>query len=115
MKATFDRACADIVAKGGGVLVIPPAVTVPFEPQNTVQRDRESGPTVTVRDLRKGYDVRLVPSVGLATPTGWFGQYVYRLINMKEHGLPFQGNHEATGIRNAVVRGASSRTTTSTW
>ncbi len=108
VKATFDRACADIVTKGGGVLVIPPAVTVPFEPQNTAQKDRESGPTVTVRDLRKGYEVRLVPSVGLATPTGWFGQYTYRLINMKEHGLPFQGNHEATGIRNAVVRGASS-------
>ncbi|MBI4025889.1 MAG: hypothetical protein HY360_12965 [Verrucomicrobia bacterium] len=105
---TLDAACQWIIANGGGLLVIPASVTAPFEAQNTYQKDRESGPTVTIVDRRKGYETRQLPTVGKISPTGWYGAYDYRLINMDGHGLPFQGNHEMRGMRNAVVRGASS-------
>ena len=105
---TVDKACRWIIERGGGILVIPSSVSVPLEIRNVYQKDRESGPTVTIRDLRKGYEVRHLPSVGQATPTGWYGEYLYRMINMEGHGLPFQGNHEILGLRNAIVRGASS-------
>lgn len=107
-QATLDKAAAWIVANGGGLLVIPPTAAPQWEVRNIVQKDRESGPTVTIVDRRKGYEQRHVPSVGQVTPTGWYGQYLYRTINMEGHGLPFQGNHEIMGVRNAVVRGASS-------
>lgn len=107
-QATLNQAGEWIIAKGGGVLIVPPGTPDQLVIQNTYQKDREGGPTVTIRDLRKGYESTHLPSVGKRSPTGWFGQYDYRLINMKGHGLPFQGNHEIMGLRNAVVRGASS-------
>ena len=107
-QATLDAACNWIIANGGGLLTVPPGVTPGLAVRNLYQRDRESGPTVTVRDLRNGYEVRHLPSVGQASPTGWYGQYLYRLVNMAGHGLPFQGSHDMVGLRNAVVRGGSS-------
>lgn len=107
-QATLEKACRDVVAAGGGVLIVPPQAPAHLQVRNTLQTDRESGPTVTIRDLRNGYEVRHLPTVGTTTPTGWFGEYLYRLVNMPEHGLPFQGNHEMLGLRNATVKGGSS-------
>lgn len=105
---TLTHACEWIVTNGGGVLIVPPGAPESLVVQNTYQKDRESGPTVTIRDLRKGYEVTHLPTVGKISPTGWYGAYDYRLINMQPRGLPFQGTHEMRGLRNAVVRGASS-------
>lgn len=107
-QATLDQACRWIIANGGGVLVVPATAPEGLVVQNTYQNDRESGPTVTILDRRKGYDTTHLPAVGQRTPTGWYGAYDYRLINMQPRGLPFQGTHEMQGLRNAVVRGASS-------
>ncbi len=107
---TLDKACQWIIENGGGILVIPSAVKAPLEIRNTYQKDRESGPTVTIRDLRKGYETRYLPTVGQLNSDGggWAGQHLNRLINMKGHGLPFQGCHQMSNSYNAVVRGASS-------
>jgi len=55
-KETMDGACKWIIGNGGGILVIPPAVTASVKIENTYQGDRESGATVTIRDLRMGYE-----------------------------------------------------------
>lgn len=107
-QATLDQACRWIVTNGGGVLIVPATAPEGLVVQNTYQNDRESGPTVTILDRRKGYAVTHLPAVGQRSPTGWYGAYDYRLINMQPRGLPFQGTHEMQGLRNAVVRGASS-------
>jgi len=106
--AAMDQACRWIVSNGGGVLVVPANAPESLVVKNTYQNDRESGPTVTILDRRKGYETTHLPSVGQRTPTGWYGAYTYRLMNMHPRGLPFQGTHEMLGMRNAVVRGSSS-------
>jgi len=109
-KETLDSACQWIIANGGGVLIIPTAVTVPLDIKNTYQKDRDSGPTVTIRDLRKGYADSYLPSVGKrnASDTGWAGEQVNRIINMKGKGLPPYGGYSMSDSFNAVVRGAAS-------
>ncbi len=107
-QTTLDESCQWIVTNGGGVLVVPATAPEGLVVKNTYQHDRESGPTVTILDRRKGYETTHLPSVGRRTPTGWNGAYDYRLINMQPRGLPFQGTHEMHGLRNAVVRGSSS-------
>jgi hypothetical protein len=107
-QATLEQACRWIIDNGGGVLVVPTTAPEELVVQNSYQNDRESGPTVTILDRRKGYEITHLPAVGQRTPTGWYGAYDYRLINMQPRGLPFQGTHEMQGLRNAVVRGASS-------
>jgi hypothetical protein len=107
---TLEQACQWIIANGGGVLIVPPAVAVPLEVKNTYQKERDSGPTVTIRDLRKGYETRHLPTIGQLNSDcgGWAGQHLNRLINMKGHGLPFSGSHQMSQSYNAVVRGAAS-------
>lgn len=107
-QAAMDQACRWIVSHGGGVLVVPAIAPEGLVVRNIHQQDRESGPTVTILDRRKGYETTHLPSVGKQSPTGWYGAYAYRLLNMSPRGLPFQGTHEMQGMRNAVVRGSSS-------
>lgn len=106
---TMDKACKWIVGNGGGTLIIPSSVTVPFEIKNIYQKSVMGSPSVTIQDRRKGNDIEYLPSMGHRSPSGWtFGKEWYRLVNLKEGGLPFQGNFQAMSIRNSVVRGATS-------
>jgi len=110
VQETLACACQWIITNGGGVLIIPPDVTVPLEIKNTYQKNRDSGPTVTIRDLRKGYADSYLPSVGKrnSRDTGWAGEQVNRIINMKGKGLPPYGVYSMSDSFNAVVRGSAS-------
>ena len=107
---TMNKACQWIIDNGGGVLIVPPAVTAPLEIQNTYQKNREGGPAVTIHDMRKGYEACYLPTVGQLNSdgAGWAGQHLNRLINMKGHGLPFSGVYQMSTSYNAVIRGAAS-------
>lgn len=108
-KKTLDNACNWIIKNGGGILIIPPGVPKQLKIENTYQKDRTSGPTVTIIDIRNGYEVIHVPQVGKVAPmSGWYGKLFYRVLKMDEKSLPHCGIHDVVGIRNAVVKGATS-------
>lgn len=72
-QATLQKALADIVAKGGGVLVVPAGVAADWKFENTSPSSTLFGAsTVTIIDRRGGYERVLVPSNGLLTPGNYW-------------------------------------------
>ncbi len=82
-EAAYQKAAAEILAKGGGVLVIPATAPKDWEVVNDFQQARDDAPVLTVLDLRNGYQNLFVPSIGSPSPYGWASQRVTRVINQK--------------------------------
>ncbi len=108
-EATYRKAGADIIGKGGGLLIIPPSAPIAWTVVNEFQQDTKGGPALTVLDLRNGYQHLLLPSAGkVAGTSAWASQRVTRTINQHELSLPFQTVTYAQEFRNLVPHGASS-------
>jgi len=111
VQATLDKAYAEIKAKGGGVLVIPPSVPRTITIQNLSQTERKSGadgvPLVTILDRRSGQNV-LVPPIGQWSPQGWNGMNIKRTMNFQGPGASSWGGFNVLGIANQVIHGSSS-------
>lgn len=108
-EATYRQAGADIIGKGGGVLIIPSSAPKDWIIVNDFQQDTANGPAVTVLDLRNGYYNLLVPSVGKVEGTSaWASQRITRTINQHGNSLPFQTVTYAQEFRNLVPHGSSS-------
>ncbi|HEY3396952.1 MAG TPA: hypothetical protein VGM19_04760 [Armatimonadota bacterium] len=109
-QATYEQAAAAIIKAGGGLLVIPPTAPQDWSLVNAFQQDREDPATVTVLDLRRGYENFLVPGIGARSPSGWAGQHLSRTINVREGetGLSSHGIYQIQEMRSNVVQGSSS-------
>lgn len=107
-ESTYQKAASEIIAKGGGVLVIPVIAPKNWGLVNTFQQTRDDAPVITVIDMRGGYANVLVPSIGSRLSGIWTSQRFSRTINQKEKSLPFQGTTNVQEIRNIVTHGASS-------
>jgi hypothetical protein len=108
-EATYRKAGAEIVGKGGGLLIIPSSAPKEWKLVNDFQQDTNNGPVVTVLDLRGGYNNLLLPSVGRTAGTSaWASQRVSRTINQHGNSLPFQTVTYAQEVRNLVPHGSSS-------
>ena len=107
LKRHMDKASKWIIANGGGLLIVPSGVAVNLEIKNIYQNDRKSGPTVTIIDRRKGYEIRHLPQVGKNSPIGWVGNYQSRKLNMKK-SLAHCGGTHVNGYRNTLIKGAIS-------
>ncbi len=109
-QATYEKAAADIIAKGGGLLLVPPIAPKEWAIVNTFQQNRDGQPTVTVLDLRNGYQNYILPPIGSIAPAGWAGQRLSRTINVKEDepGLSSHGCYQVQEVRSMVPHGSSS-------
>ncbi|MHB9026610.1 MAG: hypothetical protein ACYC7E_20960 [Armatimonadota bacterium] len=108
-EATYRKAGAEILAKGGGTLIIPSTAPPAWTVVNDFQQTTAAGPVITVLDLRYGYRNLLVPSLGITSGTSaWASERVTRIINQHEKSLPFQTSTYANETRNLVPHGASS-------
>jgi hypothetical protein len=105
----FDAACKQIIAKGGGVLMIPSDASAGWLPRNDSQQlQTQSGPTqgrptsgVTVIDLRGGTAKVLPPQLS--------GLTVSRTLNLPYgQSLPHWDYYPMLDLRNAVARGSTS-------
>ena len=80
-KAALDKALADVVAKGGGVLVVPPGAPADWQFENEAPSSTlHDVPTVTILDRRSGYERTLVPSNGKLSGVHWAGQHLERNV-----------------------------------
>jgi hypothetical protein len=58
-------------------------------------------------DYREGFRVLHVPQIGKQSPSGWYGEYKYRYLNL-DKSLPHCGVSNLQGLRNALIKGAGS-------
>ncbi len=110
-KATLQAAVEQMVADGGGVLVIPPGVTGELQVRNLWQERRatsDEGPVVTINDYRGGFTEYHVAPIGKHQFGTWTGFRVERVLNLGEQSLPHCGTHAAQAIDNVIVSGSTS-------
>ena len=106
---TLAKAIEALMAKGGGVLVIPADAPQAMKVANNSQTDR-NGHAVTILDYRKGFVDAHLPAMGKHKTGVWAGQRLQRTVNLIPAGsrFPFQGVHAAQAIQNYVISGSSS-------
>jgi hypothetical protein len=107
LKAAMDQMMAD----GGGVLIIPAGAPDGLKIDNLKQAERTTSdysPVVTVLDYRRGYAVYHVAPIGKWGADTWAGLSIVRKLNLGEQSLPHCGVHAAQGIANYVISGTSS-------
>ncbi|MHB9131698.1 MAG: hypothetical protein ACYDBB_11495 [Armatimonadota bacterium] len=109
-EGTYQKAALEIIARGGGMLVIPATAPQEWKIRNTFQQNREGKPTLTVLDLRNGYENYYLPSIGSIGMSGWAGQRLSRTINIKEGqtGLDSHGCYQIQEMRSLIPHGTSS-------
>ncbi len=108
---TLQTAVEALLTNGGGVLIIPPAVTQELEVRNLWQEERstrDEGPVVTILDHRGGFTEYHVAPIGRHQFGTWTGFRVERVLNLGEQSLPHCGTHAVQAIDNIVVSGATS-------
>lgn len=111
LQALVNKACEEIKAKGGGVLIIPPTAPRPVLLQNLSQTERKSGrdgvPIVTILDRRSGEDILVTP-IGQWSTQGWNGMNLKRTFNFQGPGASSWGGFNVLNIANQVIHGSSS-------
>ncbi len=105
------KAMEELVAEGGGILVIPEDAPEGLVIENLTQAERstrDEGPVVTVMDYRRGFVTYHVAPIGKHQDGTWGGFRVERVLNLGQQSLPHCGRHAAQAIDNYVISGASS-------
>ena len=132
-KASHEKAVQEILAAGGGVLVIPPTAAKQWLPQSPLQEEWRKppppapakswgvGPGVTVIDLRSGSTPDVPEKAGpwparhgeqprqthSILPPQVSGLRVSGTLKVPQgHGLPHGSGHRMIGIENTIARGS---------
>ena len=107
----LDRAIDEIIAAGGGSLLIPEGAPERLRVENLRQAKRstfDEAPVVTIVDRRRGYLTYRVAPIGKHQDGTWAGFRVERVLNLGEQSLPHCGRHSAQSIDNYVISGSTS-------
>ncbi|MBI2299110.1 MAG: hypothetical protein HYU66_09250 [Armatimonadetes bacterium] len=115
--ATLKRAMDQIIADGGGVLVIPPGAPDGLRIDNLRQAERSTAnysPVVTVMDYRRGHLIYDVAPIGTWNGESWGALTVVRKLNLSPQSLDHCGVHAAENLANYVISGTTSYMTTLT-
>jgi len=105
------KAVADLVAAGGGTLVIPPNAPEKLAVINlsqTERRTRDEGPAVTIIDHRRGFVAYHLAPIGKHQTGTWAGFRLSRVLNISPKSLPHCGKHANAAIQNYIVSGSTS-------
>lgn len=108
---TLEAAVDELIAAGGGLLVIPEGAPEALKVENLRQAERltsDESPVVTILDTRRGYAVFHVPPIGKHQSCVWSGLTVNRKLNLGGQSLPHCGVHPAQAIHNYNISGSSS-------
>jgi len=106
-EAALQKAMKEMVAAGGGVLVIPVEAPENWKVWNTSQADLKT-PAVTIVDLRQGRVRYHVPPIGTQSTSGRGGLQVNRMLNMAGGTLGHCTVTSAQSIDSYAVSGATS-------
>lgn len=80
-EATLKKATSDIIAKGGGILVVAPGVAADWVAHNDAPSSTKAGtPSVTIIDRRNGYEKVMVPGNGQLVGSTWAGRHLVREV-----------------------------------
>lgn len=112
-EATFQKASKDIIASGGGILMIPSSAAAGWKPKNTTQEQWRkpeppeptkqwgSRPGVTVVDGRGG-------TVKISPPQAT-GLEIDRTLNLPQgQALPHWGYYPMVAMKNTILHGSTS-------
>ena len=110
---TFQKASADILAAGGGVVVIPTAAAPGWVPQNNSQREwRKPAPPDPAKSWGAGPGITVVDARGgtvKISPPQTTGLEINRVLDLAEgESLPFWGYYPILSIKNTILHGATS-------
>ena len=105
--AALQKATQQMVAAGGGVLVIPADAPADLKVWNTSQQEL-NGPAVTILDFRQGRLRYHVPPIGTKETRGWGGLQVNRMLNMGGGTLGHCTTTGAQSINSYAVSGSTS-------
>jgi len=109
----FQKASEDIIASGGGVLVIPAKAPKGWRPKNTRQDMwRRPAPPEPARSWGVGIGLTVVDArsgtVKVDPPPGT-GLEFHRVLNVKDgQSLPFWGSYPMVSMKNTVLNGSNS-------
>ena len=106
-QAALEKALADIIRRGGGVLVVPPAAPSDWKFENQAPSStRADGSSVTIVDRRFGYERTLVPSNGKLSGLYWASHHLQRDVRQNVN-MPF-GVHSTQVINTNIAGGTAS-------
>ena len=106
-EATFTAAIKNIIAHGGGVLVVAPGVAPGWIVRNDAPSStRADASSVTVVDRRNGYERVILPSNGRMSGPVWSGRSIIREVRQPIDMA--QGVHTTETIDTYIAGGTSS-------
>lgn len=112
-EATFQKASKDVIAAGGGVLVIPAQAAPAWKPRNTTQEEwRKPAPPEPAKSWGPGAGVTVVDARGgtvKVSPPQATGLEINRVLNLPQgQSLPHWGYYPMLSLKNTILRGSTS-------
>ena len=112
-EATFRKAAADIIAAGGGVLVIPATAAKGWTPQNNTQGElRDPPPPAPAKHWRPTSGVTVLDARGTTPkiyPPQATGMQISRTLNLSPgESLPFWDYYPMVSLKNTILQGSTS-------
>ncbi len=112
-EATFRKAAADIIAAGGGVIVIPSTAAKNWTPRNNTQGElRDPPPPAPAKHWRPTVGVTVVDARGTTPkiyPPQVTGMTISRTLNLPPgESLPFWDYYPMVSMKNTILQGSTS-------
>jgi hypothetical protein len=112
-EATFQKASKDIIASGGGILMIPSNAAVGWKPRNTTQEQwRKPAPPEPTKQWGSLPGVTVVDGRGgtvKINPPQVTGLEIDRVLNLPEgQSLPHWGYYPMVAMKNTILHGSQS-------
>ncbi|MEI8062496.1 MAG: hypothetical protein WCH84_00360 [Verrucomicrobiota bacterium] len=112
-EATFQKASTDLIAAGGGILVIPAKTLPGWIPKNTTQHElRTPAAPAQTKSWRTGPGVTVIDARGSTTkimPPQTGGMVFQRTLDLPpSESLPHWGYYPLVSMKNTILRGSTS-------
>ena len=110
---TFQKASADIIAAGGGIIVIPAQAPLTWTPNNTTQHElRTPAAPAQTKSWKTGPGVTVIDARGSTTqisPPQADGLVIQRTLNLAPgESLPHWGYFPLLSLKNTILHGSTS-------
>ena len=112
-EATFQKASSDIIAGGGGILLIPGNAPAAWHPNNNTQHEiRIPAPPASAKNWHAGIGVTVVDARGrspVVQPPQVTGMVIDRVLNLAPgESLPSWDMDPVIELKNTILRGSTS-------
>ena len=112
-EATFQKASSDIIAGGGGILLIPVNTPASWVPKNNTQHEfRSPAPPASAKNWHPGLGITVVDARGrrpVVQPPQVTGLEINRVLNLAPgESLPSWDMDPVIELKNTILRGSTS-------